>query len=95
MAMSSNVLGTYTFSIRVVEGLELDNVGVANNPHDLQFAVLFVPVSLMSPEKHSIRFVPTLKRLSWRTRLMAASSLEGDNLVWKTTPNEPLPTILH
>jgi hypothetical protein len=27
--------------------------------------------------------------------LMAASSPEGESLVWKTTPNEPLPTILH
>jgi hypothetical protein len=26
---------------------------------------------------------------------MAASSPEGDSFVWKTTPNEPLPTILH
>ena len=36
-----------------------------------------------------------LKRLSWRTRLIAASSLLGANLVWKTTPKEPFPTILH
>jgi hypothetical protein len=39
--------------------------------------------------------VLTLKRLSCSTRLMAASSPEGDSLVWKTTPKEPLPTILH
>jgi len=26
---------------------------------------------------------------------MAASSPLGDSLVWKTTPKEPLPTILH
>ena len=26
---------------------------------------------------------------------MAASSPEGDSLVWKTTPKEPFPTILH
>jgi hypothetical protein len=37
----------------------------------------------------------TLKRLSWSTRLMAASSPLGESLVWKTTPKEPLPTILH
>lgn len=42
MATSSDALGTYTFAIRVVEGLELDNIGVANNPHDLKFAVLCV-----------------------------------------------------
>merc|ERR1712225_61056 len=36
-----------------------------------------------------------LKRLSWSTRLMAASSPLGESLVWKTTPKEPLPTILH
>lgn len=40
MVTSSNVLGTYAFAIRVVEGLQLDNVGVANDPHDLKFAVL-------------------------------------------------------
>ena len=38
---------------------------------------------------------PTLKRLSWRTRLMAASSPVGEILVWNTTPKELLPTILH
>ena len=37
----------------------------------------------------------TLKRLSCKTRLMAASSPLGESLVWKTTPKEPLPTILH
>lgn len=26
---------------------------------------------------------------------MAASSPEGDSLVWKTTPKDPFPTILH
>lgn len=26
---------------------------------------------------------------------MAASSPDGESLVWKTTPKEPLPTILH
>jgi hypothetical protein len=41
------------------------------------------------------RGAPTLNRLSCRTRLMAASSLEGDSFVWNTTPNDPLPTILH
>lgn len=37
----------------------------------------------------------TLNLLSCKTRLMAASSPEGESLVWKTTPKEPLPTILH
>lgn len=39
--------------------------------------------------------IRTLNLLSCRTRLMAASSPDGDSLVWKTTPNDPLPTILH
>lgn len=26
---------------------------------------------------------------------MAASSPDGESLVWKTTPKDPLPTILH
>jgi hypothetical protein len=46
-----------------------------------------------SGEGHMRRL--TLKRLSWSTRLMAASSPLGESLVWKTTPKEPLPTILH
>jgi hypothetical protein len=37
----------------------------------------------------------TLKRLSCNTLLMAASSPFGDIFVWKTTPKEPFPTILH
>ena len=37
----------------------------------------------------------TLNLLSCSTRLIAASSLLGCSLVWKTTPKEPLPTILH
>lgn len=37
----------------------------------------------------------TLKRLSCRTLLIAASSPEGASFVWNTTPNEPFPTILH
>ena len=37
----------------------------------------------------------TLNLLSCRTRLMAASSPFGESFVWKTTPKEPLPTILH
>lgn len=37
----------------------------------------------------------TLNRLSWRTRLMAASSPDGESFVWKTTPKDPFPTILH
>lgn len=41
------------------------------------------------------RGAPTLNRLSCKTRLIAASSLEGESLVWNTTPNDPLPTILH
>ena len=81
MVTSSNVLGTYAFAVRVVEGLELDNVGVTNNAHDLKFTVLCACQFYRGLEKHSMRAGPTLKRLSWRTRLMAASSLEGDSLV--------------
>jgi hypothetical protein len=31
---------TYTFAVGVVEGLELDNVGMTNDTHDLEFTVL-------------------------------------------------------
>lgn len=40
---------------------------------------------------------PTLKRLSWRTFLMAISSVSLGSLTslaWKTTPKEPLPITL-
>jgi hypothetical protein len=30
----------YTFAIGVVEGLELDDVGMADDAHDLEFTVL-------------------------------------------------------
>lgn len=32
--------GTYTIAIVVEESLELDNVGMAHDAHDLEFAVL-------------------------------------------------------
>jgi hypothetical protein len=32
---------TYPLAIVVEEGLELDNVGMSDNAHDLEFAVLF------------------------------------------------------
>ena len=34
------VAGTHPLSIRVVEGFQLNDVRMSNNPHDLQFAVL-------------------------------------------------------
>ncbi len=85
--------GAYSFAVGIVEGLELDNVGVTDNAHDLEFTVLskFVRACHLSRPKRW----HTLKRLSWRTRLIAASSPDGESLVWKTTPKEPLPTILH
>lgn len=41
MVTRSDILGTYAFAIRVVEGLELNDVGMANNSHDLEFTVLW------------------------------------------------------
>jgi hypothetical protein len=64
-----------------------------DDAHDLQFTVL---LRISTRQWHSGHMrKPTLKRLSCSTRLMAASSPLGESLVWKTTPNEPLPTILH
>lgn len=99
---------TYPLAVVVEEGLELDNVGVPDNAHDLEFTVLS---GWLAVDAHvrgrgggrraegrrggEAQNTHTLKRLSWRTRLMAASSPLGDSLVWKTTPKEPLPTILH
>lgn len=86
----------YPFAIRVVEGLELYDVWVSHNSHDLQLTIL----QRVSQESQARGVEPgggelTLNLLSWSTRLIAASSFEGESLVWKTTPKEPLPTILH
>ena len=92
-----SLLTTYALAIVVEESLELDDVRVADDAHDLEFTILD-DISHDSPEQVGMYVTGprlTLKRLSWRTRLMAASSPLGDNFVWKTTPNEPLPTILH
>ena len=87
---------TYAFAIGIVEGLELDNVWVSHYAHDLQFSVLH---GLVNNDVHTdstwCGISRTLKRLSCNTLLMAASSPLGDSFVWKTTPKEPLPTILH
>lgn len=74
-----------------------------DNTHDLQFTILLqrisnpvnVPSLLLSQMTTAHRWHLTLKRLSWRTRLMAASSPLGEILVWNTTPKDPFPTILH
>lgn len=83
-------------SVGVVECLEFDNVGMADNAHDLQFSVLCIGERRWS-SREAARAISmlTLKRLSCSTRLMAASSPDGDNFVWNTTPKLPLPTILH
>jgi hypothetical protein len=86
---------TYPLAIVVKESFELNNVGMSDDAHDLQFTVLVQ----VSKDAFCVCGVtcaePTLKRLSCKTRLMAASSPLGDSLVWKTTPKEPFPTILH
>ena len=38
-------MDTYTLAVVVEEGLELDDVGVAHDAHDLQLAVLCAGVS--------------------------------------------------
>lgn len=43
--------GTYPLAIVVEEGLELDNVGVPDDAHDLQFTVL-LEVSTDALDKH-------------------------------------------
>lgn len=84
---------TYPLAVIVEEGFELNDVGMANDAHDLQFAVLRQLATTLRSSGHKHKL--TLKRLSWSTRLMAASSPLGESLVWKTTPKEPFPTILH
>ena len=39
-ATTTRFLWTYTLAVGVVKRLELDNIGVSNNAHDLQFTVL-------------------------------------------------------
>jgi hypothetical protein len=88
------LVDTYPLAIVIEEGLELDNIGMPDDAHDLQFTVL-LRVSCCAIAFSGRRCKPTLKRLSCSTRLMAASSPLGESLVWNTTPKEPLPTILH
>jgi hypothetical protein len=88
------LIDTYPLAIVVEECLEFDNVWMPDDAHDLQFTVL-LRVSSCVVAFWGRLCRPTLKRLSCSTRLMAASSPLGDSLVWKTTPKEPLPTILH
>ena len=71
---------TYTLAIVVEEGLELDDVGMPDNAHDLQLAVLVtVSADASTHLRHTRRL--TLKRLSCSTRLIAASSPLGESLV--------------
>jgi hypothetical protein len=70
---------TYPLAVVVEESFELHNVGVSDNAHDLEFAVLFGSAWLCLRECHTRKH--TLKRLSCSTRLMAASSPLGDSLV--------------
>lgn len=85
---------SHAFTIRVVEGLELNDIGMADDTHDLKFTVLEKNMSVVDDKARNNSQV-TLNLLSWRTRLIAASSPDGDSLVWKTTPKDPFPTILH
>lgn len=95
VAFARDVVGdTNAFAVGVIEGLELNDVGVVDNAHNLKLTVLANSLSIhVVSTKYRDR--NTLKRLSCSTRLMAASSPDGESFVWKTTPNEPLPTILH
>lgn len=72
--------GSYAFTVGVVKGLELNDIGVSDNTHNLEFTVLARRIRELSWAS-IYRMVVTLNRLSWRTRLMAASSPDGDSLV--------------
>lgn len=85
-------MGSYSFAIGIIESLQLHDVGVSDNSHDLKFTIL-AQVNNLPFSTPDLRL--TLNLLSCKTRLMAASSPDGESLVWKTTPNEPFPTILH
>ncbi len=65
---------------------------MTHNAHDLKFTVLN---QVSRHDARRYRPSRTLNLLSCNTRLMAASSPEGESLVWNTTPKDPLPTILH
>jgi hypothetical protein len=85
-------VGTHSFTVRVVERLQLDDIRVADDAHNLQLTILNKVSDGRSTKLNPLR---TLNRLSCNTRLIAASSPEGESFVWKTTPKLPLPTILH
>ncbi len=65
---------------------------MAHNAHDLEFTVLNRVSHHRVRRRRPSR---TLNLLSCNTRLMAASSPDGESFVWNTTPKDPLPTILH
>jgi hypothetical protein len=87
-------MDAYPFTIGVVECFQLHDVGMPDDPHNLQLAILNIRLAHIIPPSDA-RGKQTLNLLSWRTRLIAASSPDGESLVWKTTPKDPLPTILH
>jgi hypothetical protein len=66
---------------------------MSDDAHYLQFSIL--EQNELPLEQFGGGQIFTLKRLSCKTRLIAASSPLGESFVWKTTPKEPFPTILH
>ena len=83
---------THAFAVAVVKGLELDDVGMPDDSHDLQLSVLAKgqPGSgrAKSGAAHALEALVLQDALDGGVFLRSARSL-----VWKTTPKEPLPTI--
>ena len=72
------IWGTHSFTIRVVESLQLNDIWVTNDAHDLQLTILNAVSDGRSLKASPLR---TLNLLSCKTRLIAASSPEGESLV--------------
>jgi hypothetical protein len=72
------IWGTHSFTIRVVESLQLNDIWVSNDAHNLQLTVLS---RVNKGQFTNLGRWCTLNLLSCRTRLMAASSPEGESFV--------------
>lgn len=51
---------TYPFAIRIVKGLQLNNVGMSDNTHDLQLSILVIVsyvISFQSKASHTLNLL--------------------------------------
>lgn len=72
---------TYPLSIGVVKSLKLNDIRMSDDTHNLQLTVLSARISNAKADGKPHLTYLTLKRLSWSTLLIAASSPFGASFV--------------